>query len=333
MEYIRRVPRNILDFATMLYYKLKEPMRRNLHHIDAVLRRRSTNEIRSAALLMVVIISVAAYAVGYEISTSTFLLIPIALATWYSSYREGVYFAVLSAIIWHLIDTTFAAHQYTHPLIPFWNTTVRLGLFLITAYFLTLLKTQLNREQNLSRTDSLTGVMNGRGFAEVAEKMFELGARHGRPTCLAYIDMDDFKQVNDQRGHSEGDKVLQTVGEVFLKSVRKTDVVCRLGGDEFAIAMPETSETGARAAFNKLRKNLALAMQEHNWPVSFSIGVISFDLPPSNFDEAVKLADALMYQVKKSGKNNILFEHYPLEKMTPPASGRKISATIFSTSD
>jgi diguanylate cyclase (GGDEF)-like protein len=145
--------------------------------------------------------------------------------------------------------------------------------------------------------------------------------------------MDDFKQVNDLRGHSEGDKVLQTVGEVFLKSIRKTDVVCRLGGDEFAIAMPETSEAGARAAFNKLRKNLALAMHENNWPVSFSIGVISFDLPPSNFDEAVKLADALMYQVKKSGKNNILFEHYPLEKMTPPTSGRKISATIFSTSD
>jgi PleD family two-component response regulator len=55
-------------------------------------------------------------------------------------------------------------------------------------------------------------------------------------------------------------------------------------------------------------------MQKNNWPVGFSIGVISFDLPPSNFNEAIKLADALMYQVKKSGKNNILFEHYPMEK-------------------
>jgi diguanylate cyclase (GGDEF)-like protein len=307
-------------------------MKRYLHQIDVVLRRRSNNEIRTAALLLVAIISVAAYLLGYEITTSTFFLIPIALATWYGNYRLGVYFACLSALIGLLIDTVFAAHPYNHPLIPYWNNSVRLGLFLITVYFLTLLKIQLNSEKNLSRTDSLTGVMNGRGFAEVAEKMFELGARHGRPTCLAYIDMDDFKQVNDQRGHSEGDKVLQTVGEVFLKSVRKTDVVCRLGGDEFAIAMPETSEEGARSAFNKLRKNLALAMKEHNWPVSFSIGVISFDLPPSNFDEAVKLADALMYQVKKSGKNNILFEHYPLEKMTPPASGRKISARIISTS-
>jgi diguanylate cyclase (GGDEF)-like protein len=306
-------------------------MNRSLRHIDAMLRRRSTNEIRTAALLMVVIISVAAYLLGYEISTSTFFLIPIALATWYGNYRQGVYFALLSALIGHLIDTVFAAHPYSHPLIPYWNTSVRLGLFLITTLFLILLKTELNSEKSLSRTDSLTGVMNGRGFAEVAEKMFELGARHGRPTCLAYIDLDDFKQVNDQRGHSEGDMVLQTVGEVFLKSMRKTDVVCRLGGDEFAIALPETNEAGAKSAFNKLRKNLAQAMQKNNWPVSFSVGVISFDLPPSNFDEAVKLADALMYQVKKSGKNNILFAHYPLEKMAPLNPG-KISA-VFSSSE
>lgn len=69
-------------------------------------------------------------------------------------------------------------------------------------------------------------------------------------------------------------------------------------------------------------------MQEHNWPVSFSIGVISFDLPPSDFDEAVKLADALMYQVKKSGKNNILFEHYPQEKKDSAESRRNINGIL-----
>jgi diguanylate cyclase (GGDEF)-like protein len=295
-------------------------MKKYLRKIDDALRRRSPNEIRETALLMVVIISVAAYLLGYEITTATFFLIPIALTTWYGNQRQGIYFSLLSAFIWHLIDTGISAHSYSHPLIPYWNTSVRLGLFLITTQFLTLLKSQLNSEKSLSRTDSLTGVMNGRGFAEVAEKMFELGARHGRPTCLAYIDMDDFKQVNDQRGHSAGDRVLQTVGEVLLKSMRKTDAVCRLGGDEFAIALPETNEAGAQVSFNKLRNNLALAMQKNNWPVGFSIGVISFDLPPANFDEAVRLADALMYQVKKNGKNNILFEHYPPDRKDPAAS-------------
>jgi len=266
--------------------------------VDEVLLRRSPNEIRAIALLLISIVSVADYFAGYEISTSLFFLVPIALATWYGNQRQGIYFALLSAIIWFLIDTIIFEHPYGHPLIPFWNTGVRLGLFIIATQFLTLFKSQLNREKNLSRTDGLTGIMNGRGFAEEAEKMFNLASRHGRPTCLAYIDLDDFKQVNDRSGHSEGDKVLQTVGEILIKSVRKTEIAGRLGGDEFAIPLPETNEPGAHAVFNKLRKNLELAMQNGKWPVGFSIGVISFDLPPANFDEAVRLADALMYRVK-----------------------------------
>lgn len=289
-------------------------MKKYYQNIGKVLGQRSPGEIRTIAFLLVTVISVIDYFVGYEISTSLFFLLPVALATWYGNSRQGVLFALLSAFIWYSVDTVFSAHPYSHPLIPVWNTGVRLGLFLITIQFLAQLKFQINNEKSLSRTDSLTGVLNGRGFAEVSEKLFELASRHGRPTCLAYIDLDDFKQVNDRLGHSEGDKVLQTVGAVFLKSLRKTEVAGRLGGDEFAIALPETNEAGAQAVFNKLRKNLAMAMRQNNWPIGFSIGVISFDLPPANFDEAVKLADALMYQVKKSGKNNILFEHYPPDK-------------------
>jgi diguanylate cyclase (GGDEF)-like protein len=296
-------------------------MRKFYRNIDIVLVRRSPNEIRVIALLLTLIISIADYIVGYEISTSLFFLIPIALATWYGTSRQGIFFAFLSSLIWHLIDNVVSAHPYSHPLIPYWNTGVRLGLFLIITQFLGLLKSQSNIERNLSRTDNLTGVMNGRGFAEAAEKMFELASRHGRPTTLGYIDLDDFKQVNDQRGHSEGDKVLQAVGEILLKSVRKTELAGRLGGDEFVIALPETNETGAQAVFSKLKTNLAQAMQSYEWPVGFSIGVISFDLPPANFDEAVRLADALMYKVKKSGKNNILFEHYPPDKNISVSSG------------
>lgn len=292
-----------------------------VRHIDDWLHHRSPREVNMAALLLLVIISTADYLVGYEISTSLFFLIPIALTTWYGDNRKGVFFAFLSAFIWHVIDNVFSGHPYSHSLIPYWNTGVRLGLFLIVTQFLTLLKYQSDIEKNLSRTDGLTGVMNGRGFAEVAEKMFELASRHGRPTTLAYIDLDDFKKVNDQRGHSEGNKVLQAVGEILLKSVRKTEVAGRLGGDEFAIALPETNETGAQAVFNKLRINLSQAMHDHGWPVGFSIGVISFDLPPANFDEAVRLADELMYRVKKGGKNNILFEHYPPDKKIPSSSG------------
>jgi diguanylate cyclase (GGDEF)-like protein len=303
------------------HWRAAKTMKLSFQNVDRVLLQRSYNEIGFIALLVLACISIVDILVGYEISTSFFFLIPIALATWYGTPRQGFIFSILSAIIWHLVDNFISVHPYSHPLIPYWNTGMRLGLFLIATRFLAQLRFQSNIEKNLSRTDGLTGLLNGRGFAEAAEKMFELAARHGRPTTLAYIDLDDFKKVNDQRGHSEGDKVLQTVGEILLNSVRKTEVAGRLGGDEFVIALPETNETGAQAAFNKLRMNLAQAMHDREWPVGFSIGVISFDLPPANFDEAVKLADALMYRVKKSGKNNILFEHYPPDKIIPASSG------------
>lgn len=287
-----------------------------LHPIDTLLGQLTVYQAGILALVLVAVIGVLNFAVGYEITISLFYLIPIGLATWYGNYRMGVSFSFLSAFIWYVVDNVLSAHPYSHSLIPYWNTGVRLGLFLMTALFLSHFKTKLNSEKNLSRTDSLTGVMNGRGFTELAEKMFELSERHGRSTTLAYIDLDNFKQVNDQQGHSEGDKLLKVIGEILLQSVRRTDVVGRLGGDEFAIVLPETNETGAKLMLDKLRIELSDAMQKHGWPVSFSMGVVSFNLPPYDLDHAIKVGDALMYKAKLGGKNNTLYEHFPQDKLT-----------------
>ena len=292
-------------------------MIRLLRPTDKLLSQLSAIQVGMLSLALVAIIAAANYAAGYEITISIFYLIPIALATWYGSYRLGVFFSLLSAFIWYMVDTVFSGHPYSHSLIPYWNTGVRLALFLATTLFLTLFQSKLNNEKTLSRTDSLTGVMNGRGFTELAEKMFELSERHGRSTTFAYIDLDNFKQVNDELGHSEGDRVLRSVGETFLQSVRRTDVVGRLGGDEFAIVLPETNESGAKLMLEKLSVELSNAMHKHNWPVSFSIGVVTFNLPPYNLDEAIKTGDALMYRVKQNGKNNILFENYPQNRNAP----------------
>lgn len=300
-------------------------MDRILHKLDLVFGRHSAARTGITPLLLLGFISAVGYLVGYEITVSLFFLIPIALATWYGSYRNSIIFCFLSTFIWYLVDIGSSGHPYNNPLAPYWNSAIRLGLFLITVQLLIQLKTNLNIEKGLSRTDSLTGAMNGRGFTEVSENLFELGARHKRPTSIAYIDLDDFKKVNDKFGHSEGDKVLQTIGGVLLKSVRKSDVVGRLGGDEFSIVLPETNEVGAKSTFLKLKAELADAMNEHSWPIGFSIGVVSFDLPPARLDEAIRSADALMYLVKRNGKNNILFKHYPSEKKIPSEFRRRVS--------
>lgn len=300
-------------------------MDRILHKLDWLFGRDSATRMGGAMVLLLGIISATGYLVGYEITVSLFFLAPIALATWYGSRRIGIIFCILSTFIWYLVDTVSAGHPYNNPLAPYWNSALRLGLFLITVQLLIQLKVRLNTEKELSRTDSLTGTMNGRGFTEVAEKLFELSSRHKRPTSIAYIDLDNFKKVNDEFGHHEGDRVLQTVGGILLNSVRKSDVVGRLGGDEFSVVLPETNEIGAKSTFLKLKNELADAMKRHNWPIGFSVGVVSFDLPPAKLDEAIRSADALMYHVKRNGKNNIIFKHYPTEKRFPTDFRRRIN--------
>ena len=286
------------------------------HPTNTPLNQRTTIQVGILALGLVVLIAAAGYAAGSEITISIFFLIPVALATWYGNHRLGIFFCLAAVVIWHWIDAGSPAHPYTNLYAPYWNSVIRLGLFLATAQLLSQLKTHLSNEKMLSRTDDLTGVLNGRGFTWLAEKMFELSERHGRSTTLAYVDLDNFKQVNDQHGHSEGDKLLKVIGEVLLQSVRRTDVVGRLGGDEFAIVLPETNESGAMLMLDKLRIELSEAMQKHGWPVGFSIGVVSFNLPPYDLDHAIRVADALMYKAKLGGKNNTLYEHFPQDKLT-----------------
>jgi diguanylate cyclase (GGDEF)-like protein len=129
--------------------------------------------------------------------------------------------------------------------------------------------------------------------------------RYNRPLTLLYIDLDNFKQVNDAFGHETGDELLVEVAATIRCNVRATDLVARLGGDEFALLLTETNREAGLVVTNKLRETLLRAMQERNWPVTFSIGVVSFTVPPASVEEMVKQADEVMYSVKQRGKNSI----------------------------
>lgn len=280
-----------------------------LSKANSFLRKCSCSQIILWSILLTGMIVSVDLLVGYELAVSIFFLLPIAMSSWYCSHRSGVIFCLLSAFLWFVID--YALHQYSNPVAPYWNALVRLGFFLIVEGLLNHLSIQLGKEKQLSRTDTMTGLLNVRGFYELAEQLFGVAVRHSRPIVLAYLDLDNFKQVNDQLGHSEGNKVLQAVGTKILASLRATDVAGRMGGDEFAIVLPETELAGAQAVFETLRKNILAETQQKNWPISLSVGVISFSAPTSNIDDAIRIADALMYQVKASGKNNIFYQHYP----------------------
>lgn len=277
--------------------------------LDRLFGDRSPAQITGVSVMLMVVVATIDHLTGYEISFSIFYLIPLYLASRYAGKYPGLILAFLSAVSCSIADKA-GEHEYSHYLIPFWNVMVWLGFFILTAQLFATLRDYMKREAVLARTDGLTGTMNGRTFREKACGMFGLAARHGRSITLAYIDLDNFKMLNDSLGHAEGDQVLRSVADVLLKSVRDTDIVARLGGDEFALLLPETTIAGARTVLSKVQENLMNKVKDRNWPIGLSIGVAVFSVPPRNPEEAINLADSLMYRVKNTGKNNIIFKEF-----------------------
>lgn len=221
--------------------------------------------------------------------------------------NTGLFFATISAISWLAADL-FGGHQYSHPAIPYWNMLVRFGFFLIILIILSRLKGTYETVKTLSNVDPLTGVLNGRTFQNQASAEIERARRYGHPFTVAYIDLDNFKAINDRFGHSTGNTVLCTVADTASRNLRATDIVARLGGDEFALLFPETGEDSARAVLSKLQDMVSGSMQANDWPVTLSIGAVTFHKPPGSVDQMLKTADELMYAVKHDGKSRIRHE-------------------------
>ncbi|OQZ04876.1 MAG: hypothetical protein B6D34_01200 [Candidatus Brocadia sp. UTAMX1] len=255
-------------------------------------------------LVSVTFIGVADYVTGTEISFSLFYIVPIAIAAWYSTQRICITISAIAALIWLIAERT-SGHQFSHIAIPYWNMFVRLGTFLIIAYLLSELRHKLRKEEERANTDPLTGVFNCRTFYELVEKEIQRLRRYNHPFTIAYIDIDDFKMVNDRYGHMLGDAILQKIVLIIKENKRETDIAARLGGDEFAIMF---LETGLHDAVNVVRKIVACMhdkMGQTELPVTFSVGVVTYEVAPNEVNQALKLADDLMYSVKKKGKNAI----------------------------
>ena len=167
---------------------------------------------------------------------------------------------------------------------------------------------QLRRTQEqlelLATQDPLTNVLNARAFA--AELAQELGRnrRYGRPLALIYLDLDDFKKVNDAHGHATGDAVLRLVADAMRGAVRRADLVGRLGGDEFGVLMPETDGAVAHAAATRLVTGIRTVFRGTP-SVTASIGVVAVAGTEAGSDELLRKADQAMYEAKRAGKDRV----------------------------
>ena len=283
------------------------PVDTSLAKVNSFLSALSRRRIAAIVLVLVLVVGSMDYATGYELSFWIFYLVPIAIASWYINRRFAVLVSIFSAITWLALDQA-SGSQYSKTFIPFWNAGVRLMFFLTTTFLINTLRNALDLQKHLAQIDGLTCLANSRTFKQRFRLLRDLAARHHHSFALGYLDIDNFKNVNDILGHSVGDQVLREVAATLKKWARDSDVLARLGGDEFAILLPETNRAGASTFFSKLHSHLQEIAATKGWPIGFSIGVVVFNQIPSSVDEAIHLADQVMYEVKNSGKNAIRIE-------------------------
>jgi len=158
----------------------------------------------------------------------------------------------------------------------------------------------------LADHDVLTDLYNRRKFNIEFERILEQAKRFKHEGALLYLDLDQFKDINDSCGHKEGDQVLKQVAHIIQSITRTTDIISRLGGDEFAIIIPETDTLGAITLAEKLTESLAemnVIFDDIRYKITASIGVVKFPLADLTVEELMSNADLAMYQAKSRGKN------------------------------
>lgn len=231
-------------------------------------------------------------------------VIPVLLVTWTEGLAWGIVFGIASiamreAVAWDQMPAET----------PLWwrvgNAAAYVAVVAVAMAGLQTLRSSQAQLAKLVTQDVLTNVLNARAFAERLGQELERNRRYPRPLSLIYMDLDNFKIINDTHGHQTGDAVLRLVADAMRSSVRTADVVGRLGGDEFAVLMPETDAPLADAAAKRLVASLRNVFK--GTPnVTASIGVVSCAATDASTDDLLRRADQAMYDAKKMGKDRVV---------------------------
>ncbi len=250
--------------------------------------------------LLAILIGFIDSLIDYRVSFSIFYVLPVVLVTWYAGIKIGILLSILCSVMWFV--AAIFSHNHQVPLaIVVWNSIVRLGFFIIISSVLHYFKS----ERENARMDYLTGIPNRRHFEEILSSEIHRSSRYDHPLTVVYMDVDNFKSINDTFGHRAGDKVLTAISSTLGSYIRTSDEIARLGGDEFAILLVETDEHDARKFISKVQNKLLSKMESLSLPTTFSFGIVTCYSCIKNTREIMHIADTSMYHSKKSGKNRI----------------------------
>jgi diguanylate cyclase (GGDEF)-like protein len=231
---------------------------------------------------------------------SPFYLVPVSFFSWFRGRRSGIAVAIASMAVGFAIRQNGTARTRAYLDAAVW-----LLLYLASTWIIAQLRRLYEHERHESRIDPLTRISNRRALVEQTHRARSFADRYGLPVSMAYLDLDGFKQINDRLGHGTGDKILIATAAVIEKFLRPSDVLARIGGDEFAVLLPATGGEDAGRIIERVRVEFARLMREQPWPVTLSVGLVSFFPPLSSVSEMIRAADEAMYCAKTQGKNRL----------------------------
>ncbi len=247
--------------------------------------------------------------------------IPSAKLFLLSSVQAAVCIGISTAAVGGLLPL----NDFTFRLIEIGMSLEALLLAVILAQQFRLAQRDKLLAETFARTDPLTGLNNRRGFREIADKLWETLVRKQRHLSIVMMDIDHFKQVNDQYGHAAGDAVLKQVAQCIHSTIRKGDISARWGGEEFILLLPETDQNEALIQAERLRtalENIALKFQGKRIAITGSVGVcgtLADHWHPASIERMIDRADRALYSAKEEGRNQVFFTPSPAEDAAPAA--------------
>jgi diguanylate cyclase (GGDEF)-like protein len=243
-----------------------------------------------------------------EFTFASLALIPVLIVTWIAGRWPGLAMAFLATSMWLMTDFIFG-HIFSAIWIPWLNAFVRLANYSLVVFLAATVRRQLQREHEYASSDAMTGLSNRRAFMDVGISEVERARRYNSHLAVVFLDLDDFKKLNDSKGHHIGDAALKATADALTSATRSNDCVSRLGGDEFAVIFPEIGYEDAILAGQKMFSAVNAALANFP-PAKGSVGVAWFEKVDRTFPEMIEEADKLMYAVKTSGKNNIASKRF-----------------------
>jgi diguanylate cyclase (GGDEF)-like protein len=276
--------------------------------------------LRTALVVLVVLVlglvGLLDYSTGPWLSFALLYVTPVLAAAWWLGRGPALLASIAAGLAW--FEAEAWGHRGEPGRVLLWNSLSRLVMLMVMAGLVvriredrrrlkemnTKLAELLTGAEKLARTDPLTGLPNRRAFLERLGDELTRARRNGGPVCIAYLDVDNFKTLNDQQGHVEGDEFLRRISQAIKDTVRATDVAARLGGDEFAVLFTDAKRIAVEALAQRLLARVrALGDRYPGLDLGASVGMAWFAEPPADAKVLLQRADSAMYRAKEAGKH------------------------------